>query len=107
MQGPDAGAQSGGRGKAEHHELLAALAFELQPALAASWPVRRIGLLADDAFEPHPAGLPPHRRGLPYEMVAIAQRVAPVRESCEPPLAIPEDGRAQIPAIQMQKIEQI
>ena len=64
MQRAEAGAAAVRRGPAEHDELLAALAFHLQPAVAAAGTVGGVGLLADDAFQLHLAGCPAHAGGV-------------------------------------------
>ena len=53
QQAADLAARSGPVGEAADHELLARLAFQLQPGLGARRHIGRIGPLEDDAFEVH------------------------------------------------------
>src|SRR5260221_3080366 len=75
---PDAAA--GRIGPADDRQLFAALAFDLEPALAAARPVRRIGALGDDALELHLAGLAMEGVAVAAEMVAVADSVRRPRE---------------------------
>src|SRR5260370_38766260 len=74
---PDAAA--GRIGPADDRQLFAALAFDLEPALAAARPVRRIGALGDHALELHLAGLAMERVAVAPGVVAVADSVRRLR----------------------------
>ena len=107
MQRAEAGARPCGRGEAEHHEFLAAPALHLAPGPAAPGRVGRVRLLADDALQPHAAGMIEHGAGIAAEMVAEAQRARAVDEGRERGFAVQKAAGAAIPPVQMQEIEQV
>ncbi|KDS78493.1 hypothetical protein KM22_02777 [Bordetella bronchiseptica KM22] len=61
QQGAQVAARAGRFGIAADDEFLARAALQLQPALRAAGPVRRVQALADQAFQAQPAGFVPGR----------------------------------------------
>src|SRR5258708_35255932 len=59
-------------GEADHHELVAFVAFHLAPIAAAAGPVGPVAALGDRAFEPIAAGMAEEIRAVPLLMVAVA-----------------------------------
>src|SRR5260221_7115540 len=102
--GPDAAA--GRIGPADDRQLFAALAFDLEPAVAAARPVRRIGALEDDALELHLAGLAMEGVAVAAEMVAVADSVRRPREHGSESLLARDEARIhQRIAVEMEQIE--
>src|SRR4051812_37154122 len=95
------------RRPAEDDELLAPMALHLEPAMPASRAIRCISPLADDPLQPQPAGFTPHGCRIAFDMVAVAQRATPIRQPGKHSLAVDQPARTQVPAVQVQKVEQV
>ncbi len=93
VEGAQPGAAAARRGPAEHHEFLAAPAFQLHPPLAAAGTIGSIGALADDAFQPVFAGLATHPPGIAGVVVAVADQPLPGIQRSEHLLSIPQRAR--------------
>ena len=99
-QGTDQLVRRGGRHKARHHEFLPRRTFRLDPCLAAPRPIRRIGLLGDDALQAQAAGMAQHHGARLSEMVAVSHpaRIGP-HQIFQHPLAFDQRCVAQVMAI--------
>ena len=83
-------------GPAQDHELLPPGAFQLHPVMAPPRAIGRIRPLGDDPLQPHRARLPPHRAGIPLDMVAEphGRSFQKWSLSITPPCAHPAGSRA-------------
>ncbi len=101
----DAAAGTAGRRPAEHDEFFAAEAFDLEPGGAPTRPIGRVGAFADDALQLEPMGLLMEAGGVAIDMSGIAEVLAPAGECLEHPLAAAERAAAQVPPVEVDKVE--
>ena len=73
QQGAQAAPPAGGLGKADYDELVAVGAFDLDPIVAASRPIRPVAALGDDAFQAIAAGVAKQLGTAADLVVAVAQ----------------------------------
>ena len=81
-------------------------AFDLDPQAAIAGRISRIVTFGDDALERHGAGLFMGRAAMPDLLIAILQGRVRIRQECSKPrLPFNQRPRAQIFAVEMEKIE--
>src|SRR5260370_41810066 len=82
-------------------------AFDLAPQSAVAGSIGRIDALRDDPLERHRAGFFMKRTSTANLVIAVAQRRADIREQFgETRLALDQRPRADVVAVEIQKIEQ-
>ena len=96
-----------GIGVADHDELLAIAAFDLEPAAASPRPVGLGPPLRDDAFQLEAARLAQERRAAADLVIAVAQHALRLRRNDlgESRLAILERRAGQVPAVAIEQVE--
>ena len=107
VQRPQTVAAAAWRGPSEDDEFFAPAALHLQPAMSASGAIRPVSLFADDAFQSHATRLALHRGGVAELVIAVSQHALPAVEVGQDALAIQQLAGPQVPAIEMQQIEQV